>query len=78
MDSHKFIINIKQLSESQDINDIAEEWEFYKQVVLPEKTGRCICNHTVKKINKYVNVLRIRFTVYINICVSATRTDIMR
>jgi len=57
MDSHKFIINIKQLSESQDINDIAEEWEFYKQVVLPEKTGRCICNHTVKKINKYVNKL---------------------
>ena len=57
MDKHKFIINIKQLSESQDDNEVAKEWEYYKNETLATVSGKCICNHKVKYVYYYVNIL---------------------
>jgi hypothetical protein len=57
MDKHKFITNIKQLSESQDDNEVSKEWEYYKDETLATVSGKCICNHKVKYVYYYVNIL---------------------
>ena len=46
---------IYELSISNNINDLGDEWIFFDYREMIDKVGKCICNKKIKNIYRYIN-----------------------
>ena len=66
MVKYNFEENIIKLSESDDINDLPNEWEFIARFTHVEKVKICICNCKIKNYSLFINVkIKMLFIVVI-------------
>lgn len=54
---YNFIENILKLSETCNQDEIRKEWVFILKTCDSSQASRCVCNHRVKYISHYINII---------------------